>query len=90
MISANAKPCVAFIELISVRQDVTSGVLRRVSRIVVISEGWGDAIHSKIVVSVMRSRTMSFSAGFGVPLTWRGVPIFVSAIEILVWGIAYC
>ena len=46
MISASANPCVTFKEFIVCRQDVTSGVLRRVLRILVMSSGCGDAMHS--------------------------------------------
>lgn len=75
MISASARPCVALRVLTIWRQDVTSVVLRSVSRIAFMSRGWGDAIHSYMVVSVMRSRLISLSLGLGVPLIWRGVPI---------------
>lgn len=67
MMSANANPWVVLRELISCRQDVTSVVLRSVVRILFMSAGCGEAIHSYIVVSVIVSRFMSFSAGFGVP-----------------------
>jgi len=46
MISANANPCVALSEFIICKQDVTSGVLRSVFMIRLISSGCGDAMHS--------------------------------------------
>ncbi len=42
--------------------------------ILVMSSGCGEAMHSYIVVSVIKSRFMSFSAIFRVPFRWRGVP----------------
>ena len=46
MISANARPWFAFRELIICRQVVTSGVFRRVLRILEMSSGCGEAMHS--------------------------------------------
>lgn len=46
MMSASANPCVALREFIVWRQDVTSVVLRRVLRILVMSSGCGEAMHS--------------------------------------------
>lgn len=40
----------------------------------VMSLGWGEAMHSYMVVSVIKSRLILVSLGLGVPLMWRGVP----------------